>query len=84
MLISVGLWIKDGARIAFWLTSVEERKEILIVEGMPELGTQTQIVWKDQFISGVETPLVGVLLATFLYFILHIRFKHKLGKTPKT
>ena len=55
--------MKDGARVAFWLTSIEERKEVPIVEGMPELGTQTQITWKEQFVSGIETPLLGLILS---------------------
>ena len=63
----------DGARVAFWLTSVEEKKEIPIVEGMPELGTQTQIVWKDQFVSGIETPLIGLIITLILYLIFRIR-----------
>ena len=53
--------MKDGARVAFWLTSIEERKEVPIVEGMPELGTQTQITWKEQFVSGIETPILVLL-----------------------
>ena len=53
--------MKDGARVAFWLTSIEERKEVPIVEGMPELGTQTQVTWKEQFVSGIETPLFGLV-----------------------
>ena len=68
-LIGTGIWINDGARIAFWLTSIEERKEVPIIEGMPELGTQTQIVWRDQFVSGVETPLAGFFLSSgFIIF----------------
>jgi len=63
----------DGARVAFWLTSVEEKKEIPIVEGMPELGTQTQIVWKDQFVSGIETPLIGLIITLILFLIFRIR-----------
>ena len=72
------LWIKDGSRIAFWLTSVEEKKEIPIVEGMPELGTQTQVVWQEQFISGIESPLIGLILSLILSlaFILLLRKKN--------
>ena len=67
-----GVWVKDGTRFAFWLTSVKEKKEIPIVEGMPELGTQTQITWKEQFVSGIETPLLGLILSLGLlaFFIL--------------
>ena len=67
---SMWLWVKDGYRFAFWLTSVEEKKEVPIIDGMPELGTQTQIIWKDQFVSGIETPLLGVLLTSILFLIL--------------
>ncbi|MBT3667638.1 MAG: hypothetical protein HN548_09190 [Opitutae bacterium] len=68
--LSLWLWVKDGYRFAFWLTSVEEKKEVPIIDGMPELGTQTQIIWKDQFVSGIETPLLGVLLTSILFLIL--------------
>ena len=67
--LSLWLWVKDGYRFAFWVTSVEEKKEVPIVDGMPELGTQTQIIWTDQFVSGVETPLIGVLLTLILFLI---------------
>ena len=73
LLIGIGIWFMDGARVAFWLTSVEEKKEIPIVEGMPELGTQTQIVWKDQFVSGIETPLIGLIITLILFLIFRIR-----------
>ena len=70
--LGAGVWVKDGTRFAFWLTSVKEKKEIPIVEGMPELGTQTQITWKEQFVSGIETPLLGLILSLGLlaFFIL--------------
>ena len=71
--------MKDDARVAFWLTSIEERKEVPIVEGMPELGTQTQVIWHEQFVSGLETPLLGILLSIVLYFILNRRFNQKLS-----
>jgi hypothetical protein len=60
------VWIKDGCRFAFWMTSVSELKEIPLVDGMPELGTQTQIIWKDQFVSGLETPLLGLVFTVAL------------------
>ena len=63
--------MKDGARVAFWLTSIEERKEVPIVEGMPELGTQTQVTWKEQFVSGIETPLIGALLSLIILLVFH-------------
>ena len=66
-------------RLGFWLTSVEEKKEIPIIDGMPELGTQTQIVWKDKFVSGVETPLIGLLLSISLVVFFYIRKQRMLG-----
>ena len=77
LLIGVAVWVKDGARLAFWLTSVEKRKEIPIVEGMPELGTQTQILWEEKFVSGLETPLIGVLLTSMLSLFFLGIIKHK-------
>jgi len=77
LLIGLGVWVKDGARVAFWLTSIEERKEVPIVEGMPELGTQTQVTWKEQFVSGIETPLIGTLLATIVFLITRWRINLK-------
>ena len=71
--------MKDGARVAFWLTSIEERNEIPIVEGMPELGTQMQIIWKEQFVSGLETPLLSLLLSLSIAIFLFARKRRKLG-----
>jgi hypothetical protein len=79
LIIGVGIWLQDGARIAFWLTSVEEKKEIPIVDGMPELGTQTQIVWKEQFVSGVESPLLGFFVSCIVLTFFLIRKKRKAG-----
>jgi hypothetical protein len=70
LIIGIGIWLQDGARIAFWLTSVEEKKEIPIVDGMPELGTQTQIIWKEQFVSGVESPLLGLFVTLTLFLLI--------------
>tara|TARA_A100001011_G_C13836614_1_gene645168 strand:- start:164 stop:451 length:288 start_codon:yes stop_codon:yes gene_type:complete len=80
LLLSLFLWIKDGSRIAFWQTSVEEKKEIPIVEGMPELGTQTQITWREQLVSGVETPLIGVLLTSILFLVFRNRINSNSNK----
>tara|TARA_B100000242_G_C43047336_1_gene488961 strand:- start:768 stop:1043 length:276 start_codon:yes stop_codon:yes gene_type:complete len=77
--VSLGIWVKDGVRFGFWLTSVEEKKEIPIIDGMPELGTQTQIVWQDKFVSGVETPLIGLLLSISLVVFFYIRKQRMLG-----
>lgn len=78
--LSLWLWVKDGCRFAFWVTSVEEKKEVPIVDGMPELGTQTQIIWKDQIVSGVETPLIGVLLTLILFLIYRNKINSNLNK----
>ena len=77
--VCLGIWVKDGGRLGFWLTSVEEKKEIPIIDGMPELGTQTQIVWQDKFVSGVETPLIGLLLSISLVVFFYIRKQRMLG-----
>ena len=74
-MLSLWVWVKDGYRFAFWLTSVEEKKEVPIIEGMPEHGTQTQIIWKDQFISGIETPLIGLIVSLFLFVLLYIKLR---------
>ena len=68
MVLCLWVWIKDGCLIAFWKTSVGEKKEIPIVEGMPELGTQTQIIWREQFVCGIETPLLGLVFTAVLLF----------------
>ena len=72
LIIALARWFMDGSRFAFWLTSVETFKEIPIVEGMPELGTQTQIIWEERFVSGIETPLFGLLLAIFMLGIIYL------------
>ena len=79
LLIGTVVWLKDGARIAFWLTSVEEKKEIPIIDGMPELGTQTQIIWKEQFVSGVESPLLGLFVSSSILTFFLIRKQRMSG-----
>ena len=71
------IWGRDGWRLAFWQTSVAKEIKVPILEGMPELGTQTQMVWQDQFVSGIESPIIGLLLSLFisLAFILLLRKK---------
>lgn len=59
-------WVKDGANLSFWSTSTQIREEVDVIEGMPELGTQTKITWKKEFITGIETPLSGFLLTCSL------------------
>ena len=75
--LSLWVWIKDGYRVAFWVTSVEEKKEVPIVDGMPELGTQTQIVWKDQFVSGIESPIIGFIFSLVLFAIVYFSCKRQ-------
>ena len=67
------VWIQDGLRFAFWKTSVSEKTEIPIVDGMPELGTQTQVIWRDQFVSGIETPVIGLLFTAVLLILMYQR-----------
>ena len=64
--IAIFLWVKDGSRLSFWATSEEIHQEVPVVEGMPELGTQTQVIWKDRFICGIETPILGLALSSLL------------------
>jgi len=63
----VGLWWYHGAQRGLWKTSVENRLEIPIIEGMPELGNQEKIVWEDRFVSGIETPILSLVLALLLW-----------------
>ena len=74
--LSLWLWVKDGYRFAFWVTSVEEKKEVPIVDGMPELGTQTQIIWTDQFVSGIESPIIGLFFSLALFAMVHFSRKN--------
>ncbi len=62
-------WISDGSRMAFWATSISIQEEVPVVEGMPELGTQTKITWVDQFVCGIETPIIGIVLSALFLFI---------------
>ena len=75
--LSLWVWIKDGYRVAFWATSVEEKKEVPIVDGMPELGTQTQLIWKDQFVSGIESPIIGLIFSLVLFAIVYFSCKRQ-------
>jgi hypothetical protein len=62
LLSSVALWFWHGRNAGFWKTSVQSIVEIPIIEGMPELGTQRQIIWTEEFVCGVETPFLGFAL----------------------
>ena len=79
LLASLGLWQHHGFRLGFWQTSVQVETEVPIIEEMPELGTQRKIEWKNQFVSGIETPLAG-LLAFLALMILAQTLKRRLKK----
>lgn len=64
--IAIFFWVKDGLRLSLWATSEEIHQEVPIVEGMPELGSQTQVIWKDRFICGIETPILGLTFSLLL------------------
>jgi len=64
--ITTMYWIKDGAHFSFWSTSTQLREEVPVIEGMPELGTQTKVTWKKELISGIETPLSGLFFTCTL------------------
>ena len=70
-----GLWWYHGAQLGLWKTSVENRIEIPIVEGMPELGTQEKIVWEDRFVSGIETLILSLVLALLLWSLSFLIFR---------
>ena len=70
-----GLWWYHGAQPGLWKTSVENRVEIPIIEGMPELGTQEQIVWEDRFVAGIETPILSLVLALFVWSLSFLYFR---------
>jgi hypothetical protein len=44
---------------------------------MPELGTQTQIIWKDQFVSGIESPIIGFIFSLVLFAIVYFSRERK-------
>ena len=71
----VGLWWYHGAQPGLWKTSVENRFEIPIIEGMPELGTQEKIVWEDRFVAGIETPILSLVLALFVWGLSFLSFR---------
>lgn len=70
LILTLGMWAYDGARLAFWATSIEIREEVPVVDGMPELGTQTKVTWLDQFACGIETPLIGAFLSFIIFIFL--------------
>ena len=76
--LSVCKWSADGFRVGFWLSSVQTNKEVPLLEGMPEWGTQTQVIWEDQFVSGIETPVLGLVVsASALLLVLMMERRKK-------
>ena len=73
LLSGLCLWLFHGANVGFWKTSVETRVEVPVVPGMPELGVQEKIEWEKRFVSGIETPLVSLVLALCVWS-LSMRF----------
>ena len=61
------IWSQHGARYGFWETSVQTTREIPIIEGMPELGSQQQVFWEDKLVLGIETLIAGIII--FIVFI---------------
>jgi hypothetical protein len=72
-LLSFIYWISDGARLSFWATSIAIQEEVPVVEGMPELGMQIKVTWLDQFICGIETPIIGFCLSAIFLFVMFYR-----------
>ena len=79
-LICLLYWGYSGGRLSLWASQVQIKEEIPIVEGMPELGTQTKIGWRKQFVPGIETPLAGFFLTSGIFLI--ISTKRSLKKKP--
>ena len=69
-LICLFYWGYSGGRLSLWASQVQLKEEIPIVEGMPELGTQTNIGWRKQFVPGIETPLTGFFLTSGIFLII--------------
>jgi hypothetical protein len=61
------IWNQHGARHGFWETSVKTTREIPIIEGMPELGFQQQVIWEDKLVLGIETLISGIII--FIVFM---------------
>jgi len=81
---SILMWREHGSRKGFWETSVQTTREIPIVEGMPELGFQQQIIWEEKLVLGIETPIVGTILfivsivTSLVPFYLSSKISHKI------
>jgi hypothetical protein len=72
-LLTFALWVYHGARLSFWATSIRTLEEIPVIEGMPELGTQTKVIWHEGFLCGIETPFLGLCFSLFIFLFLHFR-----------
>jgi hypothetical protein len=79
-LMTFSYWASEGSRLSFWANQVENREEIPIIEGMPELGTQTKVTWQKKFVPGIETPTLGFFISTIL-FLSHYFSKRSLKKS---
>ena len=67
------LWHSDGMRLGFWRTSTQLIVEVPVIVGVPELGTQQKVTWEKGFVSGIETPTVGLFFSTSLVSYLLLR-----------
>ncbi|MFL2938576.1 MAG: hypothetical protein ACJZ7A_05705 [Opitutales bacterium] len=67
------LWYSDGMRLGFWRTSTQLIVEVPVIVGMPELGTQQKVTWEKGFVSGIETPTIGLFFSTSLISYLLLR-----------
>ena len=66
-------WYSDGMRLGFWRTSTQLIVEVPVIVGMPELGTQQKVTWEKGFVSGIETPIVGLFFSSSLISYLLLR-----------
>ena len=67
-LLGIGCWM--GPVFPYGQIWLKTREEIPVVEGMPELGTQTKVTWKEELVCGIETPVFGLVLSLVLFIIL--------------
>ena len=65
--LGLGAWLYHGARLGFWVTSVEKRVEEPVIPGMPELGMMESVVREERFLSGIETLVATLALALLLW-----------------
>tara|TARA_B100000212_G_C27363709_1_gene529359 strand:+ start:1049 stop:1330 length:282 start_codon:yes stop_codon:yes gene_type:complete len=70
------LWYSDGMRLGFWRTSSQLIVEVPVIVGMPELGTQQKVTWEKGFVSGIETPTIGLIFSASLISYLLLRRRH--------